>query len=85
MPDAPPAIPNLRIDYLGPSSQVTIVNGQVNSTVTHNFTVTPRQAGDFAIPALTADVGKERLHTEPLSLKVLQPGAPPPEAVSSGS
>jgi len=81
----PPASPNLRIDYVGPSSQVSIINGQVNSIVTHNFTVTPRQAGDFTIPALTAEVGRERLHTEPLSLKVLQPGAPPPEAVNSGS
>ena len=62
-----------------------VINGQVSSTVTHNFTVTPRQAGDYTIPSLTAEVGSEKLHTEPLSLKVLKPGAPPPEAISSGS
>jgi hypothetical protein len=82
---APSAIPNLQVDYLGPSSQFTVINGQMSSTVTYNFTVTPRQAGDFTIPSLTAEVGGEQLHTEPLSLKVLKPGAPPPEAISSGA
>ena len=82
---APPAIPNLQITYVGPSSQVTIINGQVSSTDTYNFTVTPRQAGDFTIPSLTADVGGEKLHTQPVTLKVMKPGAPPPEAISSGS
>ncbi|MGO8930150.1 MAG: BatD family protein [Limisphaerales bacterium] len=84
-PPRPPAIPNLQFDYLGPSSQFTLINGQVSSTVTHNFTVTPHQAGDYTIPSLTAEVGSEKLHTEPVSLKVLKPGAPPPEAISSGS
>ena len=81
----PPAIPNLQVTYVGPSSEFSVINGQVSSTVTHNFTVTPRQAGDFTIPTLTADVGSEKLHTQPLTLKVLKPGAPPPEAISSGS
>src|SRR5947209_20494425 len=42
--DAPslPAIPNLQIDYVGPSSEFSFINGQVSSTVTHNFRVTPR-------------------------------------------
>ena len=84
-PPTPLAIPNLQIDYLGPSSQFTVINGQVSSTVTHNFTMTPRQPGDYTIPSLTAEVGSEKLHSEPLSLKVLKPGAPPPEAISSGS
>jgi len=51
---APPAIPNLQINYVGPSSQISILNNQVSSTVTHNFTVTPRQPGDFSIPAFAA-------------------------------
>jgi hypothetical protein len=84
-PPTPPAIASLQIDYLGPSSQFTVINGQVSSTVTHNYTVTPRQAGDYTIPSLTAEVGGGKLHTEPLSLKVLKSGAPPPEAISSGS
>jgi hypothetical protein len=77
-----PAIPNLPIAYVGPSSQISIVNGQMNSTVTHNFTVTPRQAGEFTIPALVAQVGQERLTTSPLTLKVLKPEAAPTDAAA---
>ena len=82
---APPAIPNLQINYVGPSSQISILNNQVSSTVTHNFTVTPRQPGDFSIPAFAAQVGGESLTTQPLTLKVLKPESPSPEAVNSGS
>jgi hypothetical protein len=84
----PPAIrdiPGLRIAYVGPSSQFTMVNGQVTSSVTHNFAVTPTQAGEFTIPSLAATVGGARMTTQPLKLKVLKPGAPPPEAIGSGT
>src|SRR5205823_412513 len=84
VPDAP-AIPNLQIAYSGPSSQFSLINGQVSSKVTHNFTVTPRQAGDYVIPAFTAEVNGQKLTTQPLKLKVLKPGAPPPEAIASGN
>jgi len=80
-----PQIPNLQMDYLGPSSQFSFINGQVSSVVTHNFTVTPKQAGDYTIPAFTAQVGNERVTTQPLTLKVLQPSAPSQAAVGSGS
>src|SRR5258708_6004691 len=51
---SPPEIPNLAITYLGPSSQFSFINGQVSSSVTHKYTVTPRQPGDYTIPAMTA-------------------------------
>src|SRR5438045_4096235 len=79
-----PPIGTLQIQYLGPSSQVSFINGQVTSSVTHNYTVTARQAGEYTIPALTAEAGGEKLSTQPLKLKVLQPGAPPAEAIKSG-
>ncbi|SPE60567.1 conserved exported hypothetical protein [Verrucomicrobia bacterium] len=87
-PENPPALPairNLQIDYVGPSSQFSFINGQVSSTVTHNFTVTPRQAGEFTIPAVTAEVAGAKLATQPLKLKVLAPNAPPPAAVAAGN
>jgi len=82
---APPQIPNLQITYIGPSSQFSVINGQVSSSITYNFTVTPRQAGDYTIPALSTDVGGEKLSSQPFTLKVLKPSAPPPEAMNSGS
>jgi hypothetical protein len=82
---SPPNVPNLQIAYVGPSSQFSFINGQVSSTVTHNFVLAPRQAGDYTIPALTVQVGSETLSSQPVTLKVLKPNAPPPEAVNSGT
>jgi len=79
-----PSVTGLRIDYIGPSSQFSFVNGQTSSSVTHNFQVTPRQPGNFTIPAVVATVNGQRLSTQPLRLQVLQPNAPTPQAVTSG-
>lgn len=81
----PQDIPNLQIDFSGNSQEITTINGQFSATISYNFTITPRQPGDYTIPALTAEVGGEQLHTQPLKLKVLKPTAPPPDAIKSGS
>src|SRR5271155_3692577 len=51
-----PDIPGLQFSYVGPSSEFNFINGQSSSKVVHHFTVTPQKAGDFVIPALTADL-----------------------------
>lgn len=81
----PPNIPNLQIAYLGPSSQFSVINGEVSSSVTYNFQVVPQKPGDYTIPAVTAELGTERFTTQPLLLKVVQPTAPSAQAVRSGS
>jgi hypothetical protein len=81
----PSNVAGLQIAYVGPSSQFSYINGETKSMVTYNFTLTPRQAGDFTIPPLAADVGGQRLSSSPLSLKVLPPNSPPAAAVNSGS
>jgi hypothetical protein len=80
----PPDVPGLQISYVGPSSQFSFINGQVNSTVTHNFTVTPQKAGEFIIPPLTADVSGQELNSSTLKLTVLEPSAPVPAEINSG-
>ena len=80
-----PNVEGLQIDYVGQSSHVNIVQNQISSSVSHNFNVTPRRAGDFVIPAITADVGGEKLTTQPIKLKVLKAAAPSAEAINSGS
>jgi hypothetical protein len=85
--DAPaaPNIPNLQIAYVGPSSQFSVINGQVSSSVTYNFTVTARQPGEYLIPAFTVRQGGQKLSTQPLKLIVTKPNAPPPDAINSGT
>ena len=78
-------IPGLQINYVGPSSQFSFVNGQTSSTITYHFTVVAAQPGNYTIPALTAQVDGQSLTSEPLKLTVTQPNAPPAQAINSGS
>ena len=52
---------------------------------TYQLTLVPKQAGEFLIPALTADVDGRKLSTQPLRVRVIQPNAPSSEAVNSGT
>jgi len=81
----PSNVAGLQITYVGPSSQFSYINGETKSTVTYNFTLTPRQAGDFVIPALQAQVNGQIMTNQPLKLTVTPPNSPPPAAVNSGS
>lgn len=75
-----PALPGVQVFPGGRSSQFTFANGQATSIVTHTYTLTPTQVGDIDIPALRANVGGRVLASQPLKLRVLKPGAPPPNA-----
>lgn len=87
-PDAvpvPPGNPNLQVTQAGTSTQFTLSNGQSSSTLIHTYRLTPRQAGDYTIPALTAQVGGEKLTSQAVTLKVLNPSAPAQASINSGS
>jgi hypothetical protein len=81
----PPQIARLSIDYVGRSSQFSDINGQVSSTVSHNFNLKPHQAGEFIIPPMTVDISGEKLTSQPLKLKVINPAPASPQAINSGS
>jgi hypothetical protein len=80
-----PHVPGLQIVQIGTSQSVNFVNGAMSSTVTVTFSVTARQAAEFTIPALTADVNGQQLATAPLKLTVTTASAPSADAVSSGN
>jgi hypothetical protein len=87
-PDAvptPPSNPSLQVTGTGSSSQFKFINGSSSSSVTHTFRLIPRAAGDYTIPALTATVAGEKLTSQPVTLKVLKPTAPSPQAMNSGT
>jgi hypothetical protein len=75
---APPALPNLRISDAGISQSFQIGGGQTSATFSQAYTLTPVAPGEYNIPALTAEVGGQRLSSAPLKLIALKPGAPAP-------
>jgi hypothetical protein len=76
--DAPslPAIDGLQIQYVGPSSSFSFVNGQTASSITYNYIVTAQRDGEFTIPGMRAEVGGQKLDSAPLRLVVTKTAAP---------
>ncbi|MCP4652046.1 MAG: protein BatD [Candidatus Omnitrophica bacterium] len=48
-----PEIDGFDVRYLGPSTKMSIVNGQVSSSITHNYILIPLKEGSFVIPSIT--------------------------------
>ena len=87
-PQNPPSLPHiagLLIQYIGPSSSFSVINNQVNSSITYNYAVSAQREGEFTIPPMRADVGNQQLSSRPLKLIVSKASAPSPAAVNSGS
>src|SRR5260370_8712930 len=71
----PPAIPNLQITDQGSSRNISIVNGQMTSSISQSFALTPMQPGDYTIPALKAEVNGQFLASQPWKLTSVKPAA----------
>jgi hypothetical protein len=85
--DAPalPAVAGLQVQYAGPSSSFSFINGQTSSSITYNYIVAPQQAGEFVIPEMRVNVNGQQFASSPLKLTVSKVNAPSAAAVNSGS
>jgi hypothetical protein len=77
-----PALPNLQVAGGGSSRNISMINGQVTSSISQNFSLTPSLPGEYIIPALKAEVDGRVLTTQPLKLTAVKASAP--AADSSG-
>jgi hypothetical protein len=69
--------------YIGPSTQVSIINGQMRSSATHRYALTPRREGRFNLGPFTVKFDDQEYRTQPLQLNVGK--APPiPQAPAAG-
>lgn len=84
--DAPsPAVAGLEFSSMGNSSSFSINNGQMSSQVSVNYSVTAEAPGQYTIPSMTAAIGGQIFRSQPLTLKVIKPGAPSAAQINSGS
>jgi hypothetical protein len=68
--------------YVGPSTQVSIVHGQMTSQVQHRYALTPRREGTFTLGPFAIEFGGQQYRTQPLQLTVAAAGAAPQAAVA---
>lgn len=53
------------------SSSISISGGETKASASYNFTVTPLEAGEKTIPAVSIKVGDKEWWSEPIKLEVL--------------
>jgi len=69
-PELPP-IDGFEARYLGPSTQVSIVNGQYSSLVTHNYNLFPQRVGKFQIPSIRVEISGKSYTSDPIDVQVV--------------
>ncbi len=71
--------------YLGPSTQVSISNGQVAASVQHRYALVPLKPGQFTLGPFSVEHQGRRYHTDPLTVTIAaaQPSPSPSGRPSS--
>jgi hypothetical protein len=67
-----PAIPNFQV--VGQGSSYNLDIGRGTSQQTFTYQLAPAAVGDFTIPGLQFNAGGQVLRTQPIQIKVVQPG-----------
>ena len=63
-------VPGLQIHYTGESTQMTMRNFAISSSITYNYTILPEKSGTYKIPPQSIRAGKDNLQTPELTLRV---------------
>lgn len=84
-PDFTPLEKDFTIVSKGQSSQTTIINNRVSSSINWQLVLIAPIAGDYRIPPLSVDTDEGRLESDPLNISVEKSSAPSPQAEASGT
>ncbi len=69
-PPTLPTIDGFESRYIGPQTQVSIVNGQYSSSKTFIYSMFPNKSGKFQIPALSLTIDGKEYKTQPIDMEV---------------
>jgi hypothetical protein len=65
-----PQIQDFQIYSSGRSQSISIINGQVNSSITFTYILSPNRVGEFEIPPISVEYKGKIYQTEPIKIKV---------------
>lgn len=71
------SVPGLEIRYLGPSTQVSIVNGSMSASVSHRLFVSGERPGTYEIGPIRVDVDGKIHDAGTVKFEILAPGSAP--------
>ncbi|MEW5766800.1 MAG: BatD family protein [bacterium] len=78
-PQLPP-MSDFNIYSSGRSQSISIVNGRISSALTFNYILVPKKVGKFIIGPVTLTYQNKTYETQPISIEVVEAGAPLPQA-----
>jgi len=67
-----PDIQGFQARYVGPSTQVSFVNGQMSASVSHTFSLIALKVGKYAILPISVTYQGKRYQTKPINVEVLK-------------
>lgn len=73
-----PVIDGFTVRYLGPSTMMSIVNGKVSASITHNYMLLPAKAGVFKIGPFKFEHNQDSYVSNQISVEVLKANAQSP-------
>lgn len=72
-----PDISDFQVYSSGRSQNISIVNGQVSSTISFNYILSPRRIGDFLIGEIVVNYQGKIYKTQPIQIKVVKDSSSP--------
>lgn len=73
------------VRYVGPQTEISIVNGQMSTSVTHQYSVLALSPGSFDIGPIVVEVGGQRLDAGTVRVVATGTGSPPSPRVGAGT
>ena len=67
-----PVIEGFQSRYLGPSTRMSIINGQASSSITHVYTLLPTKLGTFKIGPLKFEHNGDKYNSNAISVEVVK-------------
>lgn len=67
-------VPGCQVQYYGPSTQVSIVNGRRTSSISHLYSIVPEKVGTVAIPPIEVEVNRRSYRTEAVEFTAVEAG-----------
>ncbi len=80
-----PKVDGLETRYVGPSTQVSIIDGKMSRSTALNFTVIPLKTGEFKIPAITVSINNKDYVSQPILINVVNPGTATPSPADANA
>jgi hypothetical protein len=75
-----PELPDFEVVPRGQSTQMSFINGRMSSSVTHNFLLVPKRAGEFEIGPITAEFDGESYASERFTVRIVEASQQPKQS-----